>query len=116
MRLLINTLVLAALATSHFAGGSLAASKASEQKIALAVTSNGFEPATINVRAGRPVRLIITRRVERTCATAIVLKDYGVKRTLPLNQPVEVRFTPKKAGAIRYACGMDMIAGRLVVR
>lgn len=34
---------------------------------------------------------------------------------VPLNQPTEVKFTPPKPGLYRYACGMDMIAGVLVV-
>jgi plastocyanin domain-containing protein len=32
-----------------------------------------------------------------------------------LNRAVEIRFTPRKAGTLRYACGMDMIAGEVVV-
>jgi len=34
---------------------------------------------------------------------------------LPLNKPVEVVFTPKQAGKIRFACAMDMVAGEIVV-
>ena len=34
---------------------------------------------------------------------------------LSLSRPVEVVFTRKQSGAIRYACAMDMIAGRIVV-
>lgn len=89
--------------------------KAAAQVVELAVTGKGFEPAAVKVKAGRPVKLVVTRRTERTCATEIVVKDYGVNQPLPLNQPVEVTFTPKKAGEVRYACGMDMIAGVLNV-
>ncbi|HJW75828.1 MAG TPA: cupredoxin domain-containing protein, partial [Thermoleophilia bacterium] len=86
-----------------------------EQRIVITVTKNGFEPASVHLKAGKPVRLVVTRRVERTCATDIVVKEYGIKKPLPLNKPVEVRFTPRKSGAIRYACAMDMIAGSLIV-
>ena len=58
---------------------------------------------------------MVTRQVERTCATEIVIKDQGINEKLPLGQPVTVAFTPKKSGSIRYACGMDMISGVLVV-
>jgi plastocyanin domain-containing protein len=85
-----------------------------EQRVVITVTKNGFEPALVRVKAGRPVRLVVTRTVERTCATDIVIKDYRVNRPLPLNRPVEVRFTPRRPGAIRYACAMDMIAGTLL--
>jgi plastocyanin domain-containing protein len=83
--------------------------------IQMEVTSDGFVPAEVKVKAGEPVQLVITRKTDRTCATEIVIKDYGINQKLPLNQAVTVAFTPKKAGKVRYACGMDMIAGQLVV-
>ncbi len=85
------------------------------QLVAIEVTGQGFVPARAAVKAGRPVTLVVTRKTERTCATEIVVKDYGVNQPLPLGQAVEVTFTPKKAGPVRYACGMDMIAGVLNV-
>ena len=83
------------------------------QVVAIAVTGEGFVPAQATVKVGRPVTLVVTRKTDRTCATEIVLKEYGISRPLPLDQAVEVTFTPKKAGPIRYACPMDMIAGTL---
>lgn len=85
------------------------------QVIELSVTPEGFVPAQIKVKAGKPVTLMVTRRTERTCATDIVVKDYGIKVALPLNKAVDVTFTPKKTGEVRYACAMDMIAGVLIV-
>jgi len=43
------------------------------------------------------------------------MKDFGVSVTLPLDKPVVVAVTPKKPGAYRFACGMDMVAGVLKV-
>jgi plastocyanin domain-containing protein len=88
--------------------------KADAQRVEISVTSEGFVPATTKVKVGKPVTLVVTRKVDRTCATDIVIKDYGVNKPLPANVPVEVTLTPKKAGAIRYTCAMDMIAGELV--
>ena len=95
--------------------GPQATSARGAQVVAIEVTGQGFVPARTTVKAGRPVTLVVTRKTERTCATEIVIKDYGVNRPLPLGQAVEVTFTPKKAGPVRYACGMDMIAGVLNV-
>ncbi|HET6921740.1 MAG TPA: cupredoxin domain-containing protein [Anaeromyxobacteraceae bacterium] len=83
--------------------------------VAIEVTGQGFVPARATVKVGRPVTLVVTRKTERTCATEIVIKDHGVNQPLPLGQAVEVTFTPKKVGPVRYACGMDMIAGVLNV-
>lgn len=90
--------------------------KGAAQVVEIAVTGQGFVPAAATVEAGRPVKLVVTRKVERTCATEIVIKDYGVNKPLPLGEAVEVSFTPKKAGPVRYSCGMDMIAGVLTVQ
>lgn len=87
----------------------------SPRVVEMAVTSDGFVPAQLRVKAGQPVRLVITRKTERTCATQIVIKDYHIQQPLPLNQAVEISFTPTRAGTVRYACAMDMIAGVLTV-
>jgi len=97
------------------AGPTAGKKGAAPQVVEIAVTGKGFEPAAVKVQAGRPVKLVVTRKTERTCATEIVIKDYGVNQPLPLDKPVEVTFTPKKAGPVRYACAMDMIAGTLNV-
>lgn len=85
-------------------------------RVEVAVTPDGFvvaKPPTL--KAGVPVTLVVTRTVETTCATDIVIKEHGLSAPLPLRKPVEVSFTPKKAGKVRFACPMDMIAGELVV-
>ena len=92
-----------------------AAPRAATQTIAISVTSEGFVPAEVTAKAGQPLKLVVTRRVERTCATEIVMKDLGVNQPLPLGKPVTITVTPKKPGAYRFACGMDMIAGVLNV-
>lgn len=86
-----------------------------EQVVTLAVTSDGFVPSSFKVHAGHPVKLVVTRKVERTCATDIVIKDLKISAPLPLNKPVELTFTPAKPGKLRFACAMDMIAGEIVV-
>jgi plastocyanin domain-containing protein len=85
------------------------------QVFELQVTGEGFVPSTIKVKQGQPVRLVVTRKTERTCATEIVIRDQKINKKLPLNEPVTVEFTPSKSGQLRYACGMDMISGVIVV-
>ncbi len=65
--------------------------------------------------AGTPLRLTFLRTTEDTCATEVVVPSLKVKRALPLNKPVEVEFTPEKAGTIDFACGMAMLKGAIVV-
>jgi plastocyanin domain-containing protein len=87
-----------------------------DRVVQMTVTEDGFVPAEIAVKKGEPLKLVITRKTKRTCATEIVIRDYGIEKKLPLDQAVEVSFTPTKAGRVKYACGMDMIAGHLVVQ
>ena len=114
MKLFTSTLALMAIAATSLSVTAAPTAKR-EQRIVLTVTNKGFEPASVRLKSGQPVRLVVTRKVESTCATDIVVKEYGIKKPLPLNKPVEVRFTPRKPGSIRYACAMDMIAGSLMV-
>jgi plastocyanin domain-containing protein len=87
------------------------------QTVQMKVTDKGFEPATVTVKKGEPVTLVITRTTEQTCATEIVIDDYGVNTKLPLNKAVTVTFTPKKAGDLQYGCAMGkMIGGVLTVQ
>jgi plastocyanin domain-containing protein len=83
--------------------------------VEIAVTSDGFTPADIKVKAGETVKLVVTRKTDKTCAKEVVIRDLGVNQPLPLDKPVTVEITPKKAGTIRYACAMDMIAGTITV-
>lgn len=84
--------------------------------VEVSVTSDGWVPDRIRVKAGEKVRLVITRKTDRTCATEIVVKELGVNQPLPLNQPVTVELTPAKSGILKYACAMGHVTGTLVVQ
>ena len=92
------------------------AGKSGVRTVELTVTSKGFEPADVKVKAGQPVRLVVTRKTDKTCATEIVLDDLGINQPLPLNTPVTVEFTPSDSGTLRYACAMNHISGIVTVQ
>lgn len=78
------------------------------------MTDDGFVPDRIPARAGQPLTLAITRKVEKTCATEILIKGEPGKTDLPLNKMVEVTFTPKATGDVKFGCGMGMMIGGVV--
>ncbi len=84
--------------------------------VSIDVTDRGFVPAEVKVRAGEPVTLLVTRRTDATCAKEFVIANEGIRRSLPLDEAVRIELTPKAAGDLRYACGMDMVAGTLKVQ
>jgi hypothetical protein len=86
------------------------------QAVSVVLNENGYQPDSIKLRKDVPARLTFTRKVEGGCGTEVLIADYGIKRELPFNQPVTVEFTPNKTGEIKFACGMDMLKGKLIVR
>jgi membrane fusion protein, heavy metal efflux system len=82
----------------------------------ITVGEQGYDPSRITLRAGVPARLIFVRTTDKTCGTAITIPSLGIRRELPLNQPVEIEFTPKKSGNVEFVCGMNMLRGTLVVQ
>jgi plastocyanin domain-containing protein len=86
------------------------------QAVSVTLTEKGYEPDSIKLRSNVPARLTFTRKVEQGCGTEVVFPDYGIRRELPFNTPVVIEFTPGKAGEFKFACGMDMLRGKLIVR
>jgi plastocyanin len=84
------------------------------QTATIEVTDKGFEPSSLKLKAGVPAKVTFTRKTDATCAKEVVIKEYNINRKLPLNEPVTVEFTPRK-GEFAFACGMDMIKGKLIV-
>jgi plastocyanin domain-containing protein len=85
------------------------------KRVDVAITEEGFSPARVNAEAGIPIELVFTRKTDKTCATEIVVPSLKIKKPLPLNEPVPVAFTPEK-GDVNFACGMNMLKGKLVVK
>jgi plastocyanin domain-containing protein len=84
------------------------------QTATVEVTDNGFEPSSLKLKAGTPAKVTFVRKTDGTCAKEVVIKEYNIERKLPLNEPVTVEFTPRK-GEFSFACGMNMIKGKLIV-
>ena len=92
-----------------------AASADAVQKATIKVVATGFEPARLSLKGGVPVRLTFVRTTDQTCATAVVFPGLGLRRDLPLNQPVEIAFTPAPGKTVDFVCGMNMLRGAIVV-
>ncbi len=110
-------LLLPALAALSLALPARAAdAKKPGKTVQVTVTEDGYVPDRIEARKGEPLTLVITRKTDRTCATELVVKEYGIHQPLPLGKAATVTFTPTRSGQVKYACAMDMIAGTLVVQ
>ncbi|HSE27585.1 MAG TPA: cupredoxin domain-containing protein [Gemmatimonadales bacterium] len=84
------------------------------QEVVVAVRG-GYDPGSIRVRAGLPVRLVFDRQEDASCSEEVVFPDFGVRKFLPPFARTSVEFTPAKPGTYEFTCGMSMLRGRLVV-
>ena len=98
-----------------FAHAARAADAPPARQVEVSVTDQGFVPASVKVARGEPIDLVVTRKVERTCAKKVVIKEAGITRDLPLGVPVHIALAPGKASVLTYACGMNMYKGSLVI-
>ena len=80
------------------------------------IVKGGYVPDTIQVRAGRPVRLKFYRDETSSCSEQVIIGDFGIARDLPAFKTTSVEFTPDKSGEYTFTCGMNMLRGKLIVR
>ncbi len=76
----------------------------------------GYQPASIVVKAGQPVRLNFTRREASTCGEEVIIPAFGKRAHLPENQTVMVEVKPETPGEYEFTCGMSMYRGKLVAQ
>ena len=75
----------------------------------------GYEPGTIELKAGVPARLIFHRIETASCSEEVVIPDFDIRQKLPAHKKTAVEFTPTKPGRYSFTCGMGMLRGTLVV-
>src|SRR5665647_301377 len=75
----------------------------------------GYSPDLVEVTRGVPVRIEFDRQEAGDCSSRVVMPDFKVNQMLPAYQTTTVEFVPGEAGTFGFACGMNMLRGRLVV-
>ena len=110
-RLIIGLIILAIGAAMN-----TEAAKPRLQTATVKITERGYEPYVVKVRRGVRTRITFVRTTDATCATEVVFPELGIRRELPLNQPVVITFTPRKKGEFTFTCGMKMMRGKLIVQ
>jgi plastocyanin domain-containing protein len=81
----------------------------------ITVEADGYHPSSLTVTAGTPLTLTFKRTTTDLCGAEVAFPALGIRKELPLNQPVDVQLTPT-AGTIAFTCGMDMMRGTIVAR
>ena len=87
---------------------------AAVQIVRMAVTSRGYEPNTLQIKKGIPVRWIIEGKELSRCTDEIILHGYSIRQKLQPGENV-IEFTPTQDGVIRFSCWMQMVWGKFIV-
>ncbi|MGI9556575.1 MAG: heavy metal translocating P-type ATPase [Solirubrobacterales bacterium] len=82
----------------------------------LEITVNGgYSPSIVHVTQGVPLRLLFDRQDSGECTSRVVFPDFGLNVALPEGKTTAVGLVPDEPGSYRFACGMNMVFGTLVV-
>jgi plastocyanin domain-containing protein len=87
---------------------------AAPRVVQMSVTEDGFVPSDLKAKKGEPLRLVVTRKTDATCATEIIVDGYGIEKKLPLNEAVTVEFTPRESGDVTFGCAMGRMIGGVI--
>ncbi len=76
--------------------------------VRIEATRDAFVPSRIEGKAGQPLKLVFTRTEKKSCMSEAVFPELGIRKELPLNEPVEVTVTPEAGKEIVFHCPMGM--------
>ena len=79
------------------------------------VVQGAYAPNLIRVRQGIPVRIVFDRREGGECTSQVVFSDFRKSFDLPAFKKTTVTIVPDTVGEFGFACGMNMVHGRLIV-
>ena len=80
------------------------------------LVKNGYDPDTIPVEAGRPVRLLFYRDETEECSSRVIFETLGIEKELPAFETTPVDFKPEKPGDYPFHCGLSVLHGRVVAQ
>ncbi|GAP03405.1 hypothetical protein FPFC_070210 [Fructobacillus pseudoficulneus] len=81
------------------------------------VTVDGkYEPNVLTFNQGDEAVLTFNRTSESGCLDAVQSHDFGFQAKLPLNEKVSFDIPTDKAGEFEFACGMNMVKGKIIIK
>jgi plastocyanin domain-containing protein len=80
------------------------------------VVRGGYDPDTIFVEVGRPVRLLFYRDETAECSERVVFESFAIDQQLPPFETTSVEFTPAAPGDYPFRCGKAVLRGRVVAQ
>ena len=79
------------------------------------VVQGAYAPNLIRARQGVPLRIVFDRREGGECTSQVVFSDFRKSFELPAFKKTTVTILPEAVGEFPFACGMNMVHGRLII-
>ncbi len=84
-------------------------------EVPLSIVNTQFVPATVQIPADKPVRLVVDRQEANACSDQLALPQLGILVDLAPNAVTTVDVPATKAGTYTLTCGMGMMSGQFIV-
>jgi plastocyanin domain-containing protein len=111
--LLASGLVFLALAGCE---GDAPQQAADSGRVEITVGDAGYSPTQVRATQGEPLTMVFTRTSESICGETVLIPEHDIERKLPVNEPVEITFTPARTGRLAFMCGMKHMQGAIIVQ
>ena len=95
--------------------GTRAALTSDGYQEATVLVKGGYTPSVIVLERGRPARLTFRREETDPCSETVIFDAFGKSARLPTGELVPIELMPAEPGDYEFACQMGMLRGRLVV-
>lgn len=84
--------------------------------IKIIVSKDGFTPSEISYKQGEPLKLAFYRSDSENCGSEVVFKDLHITKKLPVGAVVLIDIPTDTSGEFSFACGMNMMKGKIIVQ
>ena len=87
-----------------------------ELQVQTITVRGGYSPSVVEVVQGVRTRLLFDRQETGDCSSRVLFPDFKVNQGLPAYSTTAVEFVPEQVGEFGFACGMNMLRGKLIVQ
>lgn len=84
--------------------------------VEIEVKDGTYQPAVVEVPAGKPISLNFTRQDASPCAEKVVFADLDISADLPLDRAHNIQIPALDPGTYEFTCQMGMYRGRLIAK
>ena len=96
-------------------GSNVVVNDGDVQIVNLGIANYNYDPETITVDAGKPVRIVGNMNQLQGCLRAFSIPQLGLSKVFKSGDNI-LEFTPKQKGTFGFTCSMGMGTGNLIVQ